>query len=354
MIIHFEFTHNELAALRSELLQEVCSELLRAYRRGYHIVVIERATAAWLSENVELTAQERATLARISAEYTQSGDLIRRCSVYIRVGSFAHGTVRRIGRAVEVSPDELIRPHILDRVAFVVEDIAHDGHLYEFIANNVRDRIQAPAVVWEIVHGGGERTYDVAVDKIRAHRIVAAVLDSDRDAPTDEFRKIERLADAAARMAWPLCFFLSPPCREAENMLNPNVIAQIPSAVNSRQSLEMLLAIGNAEQEAGMERHEVLWLYFDLKEGCSTAKLGNCHADAQRWILSRLGLVGGLNMESFVLPGFGGNIISQVMSSNAISAVLRAEIRTRAWLELFGSFFVELTWICAGGRPQFT
>jgi hypothetical protein len=354
MIIHFEFSPSELAGLSVDLLREVCSELLRAYRRGYHVVVIERATAAWLLENVVLTAQEKATLNKISAEYTQSGDLIRRCSTYIKVGSFAQGTIRRVGRAFEISPDEIIRPHLLDRVAFVVEDIVNDGGLYEFIANSLRDKFYAPPAVWETVHGGGERICDVAADKIRAHRIVVVVVDSDRNAPTDKCEKMEKLAELGSGEAWPLCFFLSPPCREAENLFSSIIIAQIPSAKEAQRSLEVLITVAAAEETAGMLGHEVLWLYFDLKEGWSAERLKNFRADAQGWILSRLRLSAGLDEESFMLSGFGRNIIHQVMSSNAISAMLRAEIRTRAWLDLFGTFFTDLTWVCAGGRPQFT
>ena len=165
MIIHIGLSIAELGRLAGPRLGERVGELLRAHRLGNHLVIFDRIVARWIEENIELSPPLHATLTRIAHDYTQTGDLIRRCSDYIKVVADADGVVRRVGKAIEMSFDQLALPYVLDRTALVVEDLESDGKLFDFICHNLRDRVGAPPLAWEIVHGGGERTASVARQK---------------------------------------------------------------------------------------------------------------------------------------------------------------------------------------------
>ena len=351
MIIHLDLSVAELDRLVGPRFGERLSELLRAHRLGNHLVVFDRVVGRWIDEHVELSSPMRATATRIAHDYTQTGDLVRRCSDYIRVIARPEGTVRRAGRAIEMSFDELTSPYVLDRVALVVEDLESDGKLYDFLCRNLRDRLRAPPLAWEIFHGGGERTALVARHKVDDRRIVSVVADSDLYWPSrDISAKHATLIRVVPEQDWPLYFVFTPPCREAENLLPWRTVALLPSAVQRISSLDVALKIHEAESEADVLCHQRCWLHLDLKEGFVLEKLPE---DAREWIAAQLGHAR-ISLEEFEFEGFGDRIFAQVFANGAILAVLRDEIRTREWWEMFGEFVTRLTWIGAGGPRQFT
>jgi len=351
MILHFDFSIPDLERLDRSLLRDGLVELLRVHRCGYHLLIFNRNVGGWIKGNLDLPASAVAMVDRISSNFTQTADLIRRATDYIRIALFEQSTIQKNGRAVEMSLDQVVAPHVLERSLLLIEDIESDGKLYAFLLQNLKDKLNVPPLKWELMHGGGDRIRAVAKEKLSDRRIIAAIVDSDLRGPSAQrCSKEEGLCRVASENSWPLLFSFVPPCREAENIIPWSILALTPVAVDRRSDLDVCLVVAEAESRVNMPEHESVWLYLDLKEGHRHEKLSKLQAG---WLEERL-LLANIAAGDFAFVGFGEKIMSQVFASNAILAELRRAIRSDDWMRVFGEFFIRLAWIFAGGRVQYT
>src|ERR1700742_3514953 len=114
MLFHLEFSR-ELTELSADELSNPISALINAHRSGIHFVVIDRQTAKWLSENVDLSKRDFAMLDRISQEFTQMGGLRKQAKVYVRLSADPTGHLGRQGNAITVAIQRLTAYRILEK-----------------------------------------------------------------------------------------------------------------------------------------------------------------------------------------------------------------------------------------------
>jgi hypothetical protein len=353
MIIHFDFSAAELAAAPQAVLEGCISEAIRAHRLGHHLLVINREASDYLRKNVSLNNVEITTIERLRSEFTQTADLIRRARVYLRIAALPIGTMRKIGNAVEVSLDQAIRPSLFEKTVLIVEDEISDGAFYQFLFANLRDIAGIPATQCDWVHGGGDRTIEVARNRVRDKRIVTVIVDTDVFSPVcSEPLKVSELKSVGRDEAWPLIFVRVTPCKETENLIPIEIVSMLDCAVERNEELVALREI-EAKERTRSDPREAYWLYFDIKRGCDHLYLAGLHANAKTWTLDKLSHAG-LGPEDFELRGFGNHVVPQVVRGNAACARLRDCIRRRDWLLVFGDFLADAMWPCVGGVRQFT
>lgn len=354
MIIHFDFSAAQLATVPKALLEGCIYEAVRAHRLGYHLFIINREAADYVRHNVTLNAAERTMIEKLRSEYTQTADLVRRAGKYVRIAPLPTGTMRTAGRAVELSIDQAIRPTLYEKTIVVAEDEITDGAFYSFLMNNLRDVIGAPPLQCEWMHGGGDRTANIAELRIREKRIVCVLLDTDALSPAcPEPQKVSFLRRLAVNESWPLIFINPTPCKETENLIPIDIVEMLDCAQERADELTVLRNIDARERAAAVNMNDSYWLYFDVKNGVASDKVATQHLDAQVWTVAKLAL-GIADLSNFQISGFGNHVVPQVMRENVVCARLRQLIRQREWFHLFGDFVADLMWPCVGGVRQFT
>lgn len=246
------------------------------------------------------------------------------------------------------------QPELFAKTALVVEDEITDGAFYAFLFSNLRDVIGVPSVSCEWLHGGGERTLDVARNRVRDGRIVTVIVDTDAHSPAcprpEKLRSLELLA---SQERWPLIFVHPTPCKETENLIPLDVVEMLEGAADRANELQFLRNIQDGERAERAEPRTAYWLYFDIKNGVDHLYVAGLHAAAKEWTASKISYAR-LTSEEFDFGGFGNHVVPQVMRQNALSARLRDCVRRRDWLHVFGEFIAEVMWPCVCGVRQFT
>ncbi|MEA2834014.1 MAG: hypothetical protein QOG66_2216 [Methylobacteriaceae bacterium] len=338
---------DKLATLHKPRLRMVFSELLRAHRLGLHLAVIERKTAAWLMANLELGLEDNALLARLAQEYTQTGNLADRIPDYIELISAAGVDPARRGRAIEV-PLETLSPNTITQLPILLcEHITRDGVLYSQILENIKDLFSVPRLAFECHHGGGSSTKDVFEAKIEERRIVCGIIDTDRRSPMGHFDRKRNQFEHLC-LTWPLAFAFFTPCREAENVIPPDIVFQLQCAAGS-QTPTVLFRVQGWEAISGKPMQEALWLYFDVKLGWSHETLESMDEAEVAWAEEHLAAAG--LRPPWRLHGFGETVIDQLCRNGQFLAALRSAVRRAEWLTVFGSFFERMLWLFVCAHP---
>lgn len=324
-------------------------ELLRAHRSGNHLAVIERKLAQALRAGADINDRDRALLDRLTSEYSQTGNLHRKASVYIDVLPESNEDIHVMGSAIRVPINKLLASRALERPILLSENIDNDGWIYKYILTNLIDVFSCPNVDLELSHGGGEDTVSVFTHHAREARIVCTIIDSDRKSPhSPDSEKHNRLRTRDREVGWPLSFVHAVPCHETENLLPHDLVATLPSGIVNSAN-QTILSISQAEINSGCDAASYYWLYFDCKNGIKSSDEENIRSEDWNWIAEKIGM-SGINGKPWEISGFGDKLIQQVKSSNASIAEFRRLIRENRWLSSFAHFFSDVIWIFAASR----
>ena len=354
MIFDLDLQRSRLGEFDRQTLSTAVSELLRAHRLGLHLVIIRRELAQELSRTITLNEQDRATLARVREQYTQTGGLLAHANIFVRIGHYPHNTLRRIGDRIEMSLDGLLDTRILDRAALLLEDAISDGDLFKFMIRNIRDVLRCPPLNYDVVHGGGARTSDIFEHCLADRRIICVVVDTDANAPSKARpAKIAELERRLLHSAWVGGVICPTPVREAENFLPLDLIANLPSARHRGDTLDLFRRIGIQELGVGRNPADAHWLFFDIKEGCCKDRVDKLAVEDRAWIEASL-TSAGIDVRSYSFLGFGENVLSQLFASNSLCSQFRTLIRHPDWMLLFRSFFAGFVWSFVANARQAT
>src|ERR1700683_3577136 len=85
MLFFLDSSADELAAVPSDTMANVASELARARRVGHHLIVISRASAEWIIDHVDLSSRDAAMVHRMAQEYAQTASMRHKAKTYIHV-----------------------------------------------------------------------------------------------------------------------------------------------------------------------------------------------------------------------------------------------------------------------------
>lgn len=350
MIIRWLYDDRYQDRLGDPVLGSFATELLRAHRSGNHLAIVDRKMAQALKDGADLTERDKALLDRLTSEYSQTGNLYRRATVYIDVVPSSDGAPYIMGPAIIFPLNKLLASRSLERPILLSENMDKDGWAYDYILKNVNDILLCPNVDLELSHGGGEDTPTVFSHHIANARIVCTIIDSDKRSPTSANpEKLRRLRKVLLDHAWPVSFVFVLPCHEVENLVPHDLVTTLQSGiVNS--SNEALLTIAKSEIANSCDPAEYFWLYFDSKEGIKSGRKNAFSAVEWQWITSKLALAGNL-VEPWEFAGYGERIVPQIKASNSAMSEFRRLVRENKWLSIFASFFAELIWIFAASRP---
>jgi hypothetical protein len=350
MIIRWLYDDRYQDRLNDPVLASFATELLRAHRSGNHLAVLDRKMAQVLKDGVDLTVRDKVLLDRLSSEYSQTGNLYRRASVYIDVVPSSDDAPNKMGSAIIFPLNKLIASRSLERPILLSENVDKDGWAYDYIIKNINDILLCPNVDLELSHGGGADTPTVFKHYITNSRIVCAIIDSDKRSPTSpDSEKIRRMRKASLDLAWPVSFAFALPCHEIENLIPHDLATTLPSGIVNASN-ETLLTIAQSELTGNCDPSDYYWLYFDNKEGIKSTHRDGFSAEEWRWTTEKLALAG-IPAEPWEFSGYGERVIPQIKASNSAMSEFRRLIRENKWLSTFSRFFSEFIWIFAASRP---
>jgi hypothetical protein len=207
-------------------------------------------------------------------------------------------------------------------------------------------------VCYELRHGGGDNLPKVFEHEINERKIVCGIVDSDKRYPLATNAKLTALLSIVQALAWPLGFALSPPCREAENVIPFGLVMSLPSGYkNSTNAL--LLQINRAEAMSRQAIQDYYWFFFDLKEGLNAEKFRKYSEEERRWIEAKLSL-GGVNPYDQNLSGYGDKVIRQLREENRFLSELKRLTRQTSWRQMFSPFIDDLVWPLAASVKVIT
>ncbi|MDZ4057556.1 MAG: hypothetical protein U1D69_11475, partial [Polynucleobacter sp.] len=143
MLIKIALTAIELSAFDQAALEAAVSELLRAHRLGFHLLVISRESADYLA-NLDLGAQNKALLRKLYAEFTQTGALHKKASVYLNLSAGDNFSIN--GNAVDTPLKFITHENIGSPADILLEDASNDGFIVDFVLRNIGDVLRLPRV----------------------------------------------------------------------------------------------------------------------------------------------------------------------------------------------------------------
>lgn len=350
MLIHFDISESELSAIDQALLEVRVSELLRAHRKGQHLLVVRRPSAAWLRRELSLNPQDKATLERIEQEATQTGDLLRRARHLTRI--VPSGTIHRCDERQVDLP--LTFPNFDDVISlpvFIVEDIDDDVELMEFLFQNTARTSTSHPYAYQSDHGGGSGALRVAEARIGDRRIVVMSVDSDKPSPRASDAKLNACSRLQENSNWPFFYFFQTPCRELENFVPMDVAINIQSCRESA-SFSMLHRNHLAEIQSGtVPPHEAYWLWFDIKDGVCAEQVSRIvDVDTISWLRQKF-LSMGMNLDSVSIPGFGKKFVRECLSTPQRQMEFKTAIRSSRWISVFSAYLENFLWLFIAPRP---
>lgn len=248
--------------------------------------------------------------------------------------------------------EEISRPYTLDRTVLVVEDSVSDGSFYRLLFNFTQSKLGIYSTSFEIYHGGGSRTIDVAVEKAVDKRIVCAVIDSDKRAPSERsIPKVDAVNRRAAELSWPLLWAVSPCVREIENLVPLSIMKYLPCA-QAHPNIEHLEIISQREKELKIDDRNNLWFHLDIKLGLGEDLIDRVVDQADsNWLREKHRLIRELNIVG--IEGFGKNVVEQAVEQVQLHGEFRKAVRAGCWWNLFGPHLSFLIWLCAAPNRQY-
>jgi hypothetical protein len=349
MLFELKFTPDSIAGLDQIKIDEALGSLLRAHRRGHHVIVISRELCGYFLRVSDLTKSDRAMLERLSSEYAQRALLSDAASIFVKVTTDARDDFSIEGNARRISLLTLSQTRLLDPSVLLVENLKRDGLLYGEILKNHYDLHSCPYPHYEPMHGGGDDLPIVFEAQIQQTRIVCSIVDSDRAAPhASNSQKLLILKRIICSNGQALACAVTPPCREAENCVPRDILMALPSG-KANVSRSQYFNLADCEERAACSPLEAFWLFADLKNGLCSNAFAKLSPDNQRWVENKLRAIG-LDPNRDEIAGFGSRVFDQLLDDNELLSEFRTKTRHKLWREVFDIFVRSIIWVFAGGH----
>ncbi|MGX5735721.1 hypothetical protein [Bosea thiooxidans] len=338
MIFYFDADISCIEKIEDVVLFESTQELIRAYRKGFHRIIISRGICDWLILNLSLSEFDKATLARIRGEFTQFGGIRSDAEIWVEVVLDGDSMTRR-GKAIICPIKFILSSLILERTVLLVENSHSDGVLQRFILDNICRRKGFGRVEFEAGNAGGDSLEHAARTYLNDRRITFAIVDSDLDYPSEKIpMKVAKFNSVMAEIGWVASAIVYPECREVENLLTAVIVAMLKCSQEKRHVFSELDKISLMESKERLEGR--FWRYFDIKNGISIDR-----SKKLSWIEERMDKCG---LES--IDGISSKVVELLNEDNAALSEFAKEITSDRWWSESGRCYSLPLWatIAAG------
>ena len=351
MIIFFDVTAAELREGFSDQVEAVVSELVGAFRRGDHVVVMRRETVEELRTH-PWSPSVQATLERLARDFTQSADLLNKssCVLCVRLTVNIPRPIQRNFNVItlaEILLERLYLPGVL-----LVENATRDGSLFQILLDDIGKQAGIARIYVEAVHGGGDDIAGNLEHQINLGKYTVCIIDSDKMSPfcvsPPKERQLRRVCQTSG---WRFVKVVMLECHEIENLLHPDLILGLRCA-RQYKDRNLLKKIQRVEPEIFGDNS--LWRYFDIKNGINADVLARYEGKSKEWISMKL-IALGLDEMTFSIAGFGDRVIDSLLDDvNKYRLIRQMVTRNKEWMHAFSKLFEDIVWYFAGLNPTYT
>ncbi|WP_156381985.1 MULTISPECIES: hypothetical protein [unclassified Aureimonas] len=334
MIIHFDYSIEEIEMLSPAVVGEVIHHLCHCSSQGSHLLILSRS----LSQNLltkEISPFERAVITRLANNYSQVGGLLDGGMQYIRICKDQNSYK---DFAIPMNLDVLLSGAFSRPTQMIVENKKRDGGVYRIIIESHAKRARLPHVSLEFVHGGGGDVEECFLALVEVSGVYVALTDSDRKTPFDRGnQKVSRIALSMKPAATTLCAAYETPTHELENFLSVLELEKLEQW-NSNADRGIYVKIFEEWKQGRCN----LYPFIDLKNGFGhlSDKMSQQSLD---WIEEKSQKYG-----FSIIKGFGDKIPISVIESDEAQSVFHRTMREKYWGRNFDVFcFTLLEWVVA-------
>ena len=347
MIIHLNATPDELSIENENRLSVVIEELLQSYRRGHHLVIIDRDTTRWLVARGGISSSGLSLLTRLTSEFTQTGALIRSSSALVSLRTSSCTRVVQ-NNEIAITFQEFLTLPLAEPATLLLENAVNDGELFIFLLDNLARRRGISRLALRLEHGGGADTGNQLRRLLCERRAVFCAIDRDSlgpsSPPSPKVRAIEKIVEQAS---WPLSGWAVTPGREAENFLPISVLALL-QCWHGNSSREVLVRL--VEAQPSEFASDGFWLHFDVKDGLTQTEVNKLSNDEKARIVNCLGKIGRSDIP--LIEGFGDSVVQCWKAEPRAKSALAAAMQTESWRGAFEDFFVSMLSLFIGVPPR--
>lgn len=350
MIIFLDLLETELLCGISEHIEIAINRLALVHKDGDHRVIISRKTVHSLLD-YQWSPFVKATLLKIANEFTQVGQLLNDAGwvLCIRLQSDVGRVARDNHKVILLTEFNSLRLH--QPTVLIVENVETDGSLLCTIMETIGRRMGASNLRIDRAHGGGDDIGSSFSSQIENRRFVVCVVDSDMNSPfcppTPKLRRLDKIKEVKN---WKYCHIVALKCREAENLLGPEVVAGLRYSANYR---DRVFVDRMKEKEVDCFGVTSLWRYFDVKNGIDVSSLEKLSGKRLEWLIEKLKFLD-VDLSTVDIAGFGDRIIPSFLSEARRYEMISALVsHNKYWIIAFREMFEELVWFFVGGLRSY-
>lgn len=348
MLIKIDMEPAEVEALTSSERESLFSEILRSSRYGFHRIVISRALADWVGENVSLNSIEKARLRKLRANYTQVAEQVKKSQFLVIVVGGANVQFLDSGRIVEIGCRWPNFKNILQRSLLLVENANSDGEVFRLILGHEARRLCFGEISFELANGGGASISKELERFVGEGRCVVCICDTDMKVPngakSDTCKSMLRQAENLQHIG----LAIGTPGAEIENFIPLSIIEEIygHNKIKECQELEKIV-----KNQGDCVSGDCFWLYFDIKEGFGKMLPHFNTQDKIEWISRKL-KVEPNELDKISISGFGDDVIERFMKNPTLLGKFHQFSRSSYWETHFSEWILRVLWIFCGDKEQ--
>jgi hypothetical protein len=352
MIIHVSIPEALIIPDNAPMLERLVHDLVDAYIKGRHLLVVERGTIDNLRKVVSLSQQHDVVLRELFSFFSQTKSALAGAPTFLRVSDL-DSEMRATGRFFSVGVKQFVNCEMHREPRLLVEHALNDGEFLSIALQRLATKARLGRLVFETGHGGGDDMPDMFLASLANNRITVCVADSDKGHPgagsSGKCLKLKRIVRQRKDMP---CYFVELPCHEVENMIPLSVLYELMPSKDAVATLDTLEAIDAAEAASGIPQNERFKLYFDMKDGFSSANSGNISRAQRSFIQERLSLAG-VDIKKAEISGIGKKLAKQITDDNKFLSQFCQRIMTCPyWKDVFFESFKVLLYYLIGGQRR--
>lgn len=340
----------KLARANAQEMEELFTELVSASLKGFHFVLISKASLTWALDNLDLSSRHKAHLNYLKEIYPTTASIISEAKVMLEViigtqeirhneGSYSIGHTKFLNGAFGEQPSSL-----------VLENGNTDNNFYSLIFKKVLTLSSIPSFRYIPINGGGQTSSIQFQAEIDRNNIVVCITDTDKYSPGDKgggtytaaksvFERNENKFVGA---------FMPSIGREIENYIPYSILRNIRCYRDIRFEEEFQTIMVNSETEPNGA-----WHYFDIKAGLTGEKIiamckpsrgkSTFSVEPASWWLAKLGC----NAEDLIhvdIRGFGNNVIQSFLNCGESISNFNSVCNTNEWQKIYLCYFEKVLW----------
>lgn len=346
MIFFLNETVAALSGIPKNVAEELFTELLRASRKGWHMLVADRDCYRWAKKELGLSELSKSHIDDLLQSHATTAGIIDIAVTYLEIKAGA-SPIQMTANHFTIGHEVFLSGNFYSQeTSFVVENSINDNEFYKFMFELVMEESSVPYFKYHPVNGGGSSTNQLFKTQIDDKKVVVCLTDTDQLSPSGQRSSTCKLAvrvQNGNQGAFVGQLFTTVG-REIENFIPLSILLDMDCYQNKVVPDEIKTAVDDT-----MDSDEPFWHFFDIKKGLNASQIsqkkndGRLSEDTVNWIRAQFSCVDEAynNLE---FEGFGSNTLKNFMGCDKSKNAFRSFLKSSGWGEVYRDFFRKILW----------